>query len=74
MYKLTQRIPGFLPDFGLSPRARLLRDTAESLGWRLFRGGGGEPWGIRHLKRPEVVRRGRNLDEINGLLCARPKF
>lgn len=68
-YKLPKRIPAYLTDMGLSRRVRILRDIAESQGWRLFRGGGDEPWGIRCLKRPDAVRRGRNLDEITQKIC-----
>ena len=68
-YKLPKRIPAFLVDMGLSRRARMLRDIAESQGWRLFRGGGGEPWGIRKLSRPDLVLRGASLDEIAQKIC-----
>ena len=68
---MTQRIPARLTDNGLSRRSRMLRDIAESQGWRLFKGGGGngEPWGIRCISRPSIVLRGANLDEIAQHIC-----
>jgi len=55
---------GPLATGGISPATRAIRDRAELLGWRLFRGGGYEPWGLRCLADNSKVRRAVNLSEL----------
>tara|TARA_R110002012_G_scaffold38935_9_gene108074 strand:+ start:679 stop:951 length:273 start_codon:yes stop_codon:yes gene_type:complete len=55
---------GLLATGSLSQATRDIRDRAECIGWRLFRAGSENRWGLRCLADHSKVVRGRNLKEI----------
>ena len=63
----TMRKPynGLLATGSLSQAARDIRDRAERIGWRLFRAGSENRWGLRCLADHSKVVRGSNLKEIS---------